>query len=156
MDAMGNDFGHFVGGFGGSPNTTVVHICQVTSWKSTWGTLWKQPGRSETLQGYGLHWITTRIIQNNLRMSRLSRLTWTNFHHVEPTWKIYKKCVDFTEPPTKTKNHLKHIHLERKPSKMGIKHLSDFKIHQPEPRHLFGVESLSFSLFADSRIPDPN
>ena len=75
MDAMGNGFGRFVGRSRGSPNTTVVHICQVTSWKSTGGTLWKQLGRSESLQGYGLHWITTTIIQNNLRMSRLSRLT---------------------------------------------------------------------------------
>ena len=54
-------------------------------------------------------------------------------------------CWFDRNPPPKQRIISKIFTLKENYLKMGIKHLSDFKIHQPEPRHLFGVEYLHFT-----------
>lgn len=138
---MGNGFGfgHFVGRFGGSPNATVVHICQVTSWKSTWGTLWKQLGRWESLQG---SWITLDYYYDNPKHFANVKAIKANLNQFSPCRTgmedIQTICWFYRTPPPKQRIISKIFTLKENHRKLGIKHLSDFKIHQPEPRHLFG------------------
>ena len=62
-------------------------------------------------------------------------------------------CWFDRNPPPKQRIISNIFTLKENYLKMGIKHLSDFKIHQPEPKHLFGWNTFPLLIsFVDSRI----